>query len=256
MTVMQPYKTIIIDDEEPARLRLRNLAVHFSEFLEIVGEARNGEEAVEMIDSSQPDLIFLDIRMPGMDGFEVLKKIRNMPLVVFCTAYDEYALRAFDAFCADYLLKPVTKERIQSTVNKLKQFGNHHPGLNISDLIDQLAATQKNVEVTSIPVKSSDKVIFIRLEDVSYLKADEKYVTLVTKHAKSHLLDSSLKKLEEKLPHDFVRVHKSFIINKKLLKEVRKHFNNRFVLVMDDFEQTRIVSGRSYGQMVRELFEL
>ncbi|MBN2635964.1 MAG: response regulator transcription factor [Prolixibacteraceae bacterium] len=255
MTLNQPYKTIIVDDEAPARLRIKNLAGDFNDVIEIVDEAENGLQAVEQINRLKPDLVFLDIRMPGLDGLEVLKQINHFPTVVFCTAFDEFALQAFDSFCIDYLLKPVTKERFAQTINKLKLINGQQSEPNIRDLISKLSSTQKHEEVTSIPVKLGDKVVFVRLEDVSYFKADEKYVTLVTKHAKSFILDSSLKKLEDKLPPSFLRVHKSFIVSKNLLKEVHKHFNNRFVLILDDYEQTRITTGRNYYNIVKHLFD-
>ena len=251
-----PFKTVIIDDEPPARLRVRKLASEYPDVFEIAGEAENGEQAIEMATRLKPGLIFLDIRMPGLDGFEALKQLPYMPVVIFCTAYDDFALRAFDSFCADYLIKPLTTERFRQTVEKLKQFNGQSPGSDIYRLIEKLASDQPKAEVTSIPVKVGGRVIFIRLDEVSYFKADEKYVNIITKHAKSYLLDTSLKRLEEKLPGHFIRVHKSFIINKKLLKEVRKHFNNRYALILEDYEQTRIVSGRSYCESIKALFRI
>lgn len=256
MTASDSYRTIIVDDEFPARVRLKELATKYSELFRIQGEAENGEEAVEMINRLRPDLIFLDIQMPGLDGFEVLKKLSYMPIVIFCTAFDQYALKAFEASCVDYLLKPVAEERFSQTVEKLKKFNGPVNQANIYGLIEKLSAETKREVATSIPVKLGDRVIFVRLNDVSHFKADEKYVSVITKFGKSHIIDTSLRKLEEKLPTHFVRVHKSFIINRNLLKEVRKHFNNRFVLVLEDYEQNRITSGRSYYSDIKELFEL
>lgn len=121
--------------------------------------------------------------------------------------------------------------------------------------MEQFSQEYKKKEASSIPVKIGDRVIFLRLDEVSYLQADEKYVSIVTKHAKSYIFDSSLKKLEEKLPTDFIRVHKSYLINKNLLKEIRKHFDSRFVLIMDDYTQSKITSGRSYFQAIKLLLE-
>ena len=186
----------------------------------------------------------------------LIKALAYFPKVIFCTAFDRFALQAFDAHCVDYLVKPLTKERFSKTVEKLNQFDGNNSNLNLNKLIDQLTLKNKKSEATTIPVKVGDRVIFIRLEEVSFFKADEKYVSIITKHSKSYILDSSLIKLEDKLPSYFIRVHKSFIINKHLLKEVRKHYNNRFVLVLDDYEQSRITSGRSYYQSIKALFEM
>lgn len=250
------YKTLIIDDEPPARLRLKKMLASYTETFEIIGEAQNGEEAVAKIIALKPDLLFLDIQMPEMNGFEVLKQLPYFPKVVFCTAFDEYALQAFESHCIDYLVKPLSKERFAKTVEKLKHLHGNKSDLDLSKLIDQLSQENKKSEATTIPVKVGDRVIFIRLDEVSYFKADEKYVEIVTKQAKSHILDSSLKRLEEKLPNYFIRVHKSYIINKNLLKEIRKHFNNRFILIMDDYSQNKITSGRSYYAEIKGLFEM
>lgn len=124
-----------------------------------------------------------------------------------------------------------------------------------TNLWSSLAKNIKKNEVSSIPIKIGDRVIFLRLDEVSYLQADEKYVSIVTKLAKSYILDSSLKKLEEKLPVYFIRLHKSYLVNKNLLKEIRKHFDSRFVLIMDDYTQSKITSGRSYFQAIKSLVE-
>ena len=256
MNTNQPCKTIIVDDEPLARLRLQKLILEYPGTFEIIGEAENGEEAVEKINKLKPGLIFLDIQMPELNGFEVLKQLTYFPKVIFCTAFDEFALQAFDSNCIDYLVKPLTKERFAKTVEKLNQFNGNSNEINLNKLIEQFSLENKKSEATTIPVKVGDRVIFIRLDEVSYFKADEKYVSVVTKHSKSYTLDSSLKKLEDKLPAYFIRIHKSYLVNKNLLKEIRKYFNNRFVLILDDYDQSKITSGRSYYQEVKELFEI
>ena len=255
MKINQPWKTIIVDDEPLARIRLQTLAGEYPEKFEIIAEAENGEEAIEKINQMRPEIIFLDIQMPEISGFEVLKKLDFLPKVIFCTAFDEFALQAFDTNCIDYLVKPLTKERFAKTIDKLSLLNENSPEINLNKLIDQFNQEYARKEATSIPVKVGDRVIFVRLDEVSYLQADEKYVTIVTKHSKSYLLDSSLKKLEEKLPAYFIRVHKSYLINKNLLKEIRKHFNNRYVLILDDYSQSKITSGRSYYQAIKSLLE-
>lgn len=251
-----PFKTIIIDDEPLARLRLLKLISDYPKTFEIVGEAENGEEAVEKINMLKPELLFLDIQMPVYNGFEVLQRLNYSPKVIFCTAFDEFALQAFDSYCIDYLVKPLSKERFAKTVEKLIQFNGNNAEINLQKLIQQYPNINKKIEATTLPVKIGDKVIFVRLDEVSYFKADEKYVSVVTKHSKSYILDTSLKQLEEKLPLGFIRVHKSYIINKNLVKEIRKHFNNRFIFILDDYDQSKITSGRSYYQAVREFSEI
>lgn len=256
MKLNQPWKTIIVDDEPLARLRLQTLAGEHPDKFEIIAEAENGEEAIEKINRLHPEYIFLDIQMPEINGFDVLKKLDYLPKVIFCTAYDEFALQAFDTNCIDYLVKPLTKERFAKTIAKLNQFNENSPEIDLNKLIAQFNREHRKNEATSLPVKVGDRVIFVRLDEVSYIQADEKYVTVVTKHTKSYVLDSSLKRLEEKLPGYFIRVHKSFLVNKNLLKEIRKHFNNRFVLILDDYNQSMITSGRSYYNEIKAMFEL
>ncbi|WP_167617274.1 LytR/AlgR family response regulator transcription factor [Maribellus sediminis] len=255
MKLKQPWKTIIVDDEPLARLRLKKLADDYPDKFEIIAEAENGEEAIEKINRLRPEYIFLDIQMPEISGFEVLKKLDYLPKVIFCTAFDEFALQAFDTHCIDYLVKPLTKERFAKTIAKLDQLNDSNQEINLNKLIEQFNMEHRKNEATSIPVKVGDRVIFVRLDEVSYIQSDEKYVTVVTKHSKSYILDSSLKKLEDKLPDYFIRVHKSYLINKNLLKEIRKHFNNRFVLIFDDYNQSKITSGRSYYTEIKAMFE-
>ncbi|UCS95524.1 LytTR family transcriptional regulator DNA-binding domain-containing protein [Echinicola marina] len=255
MTTKQAYSTIIVDDEPLARMRLRSMIEEYPEKFEVIAEAENGEQAIEKINQLKPELICLDIQMPEINGFDVLKNLHYLPKVIFCTAYDEFALKAFDTNCIDYLVKPLTKERFARTIEKMEQLSDNRSNINMDQLIEQFNRQLQKTETSSIPVKVGDRVIFIRLDEVSYFQADEKYVNIVTKHAKSYILDSSLKKLEEKLPDYFIRVHKSYLINKKLLKEINKYYNNRFVLVLDDYSQSKITSGRSYYQEIKSLLE-
>lgn len=250
------YKCLIIDDEHPARLRLKQLICLYPDIFMLIGVAKNGIEAVSLIETLKPDLIFLDIQMPGLSGFEVLQNTQHKPLVIFCTAFDQFAFKAFEAASVDYLLKPVSDERFAQTVEKLQRFNGSSNDDVIYKLLQNLSQNNVKETPTSIPVKVGEKIIFIRLDDVSYFKADDKYVEIITRQAKTYLLDASLKKLEEKLPDHFLRVHRSYIINKNLLKEARKYFNNRFILIMEDYDQSKIVSGKSYGQEIKRMFEL
>lgn len=250
--MITPYSTLIIDDEPPARKGLQNLLGHFPETFKVVGLAENGTEAKEKIAQLKPDVLFLDIEMPGLSGFELLQQLEHIPIVIFCTAYDQYALKAFDTNCVDYLVKPIQIERLQQTVNKLKLFKNNNQWPQ--DLLKTLQDISKQKEIkhmTSITVKKDNKLIFVKLEDVSHFKADERYVTVYSKKG-LFLTDESLSQLEQKLPGQFLRVHRGIIINTNHVLEVQKYFNNRFTITLNDNTRTSITSSRGYKQQITE----
>lgn len=250
--MQQTYSTILIDDEPPARQRLKELLASHDPMFRVVAEAANGFEAVELINTLRPDLIFLDIQMPGMDGFEMLKQLNHKPIVIFCTAFDEYALQAFSASGMDYLLKPVQQERLGQAVEKLKHLGGND---RFDELISMMATMQplNNRKMTSVAIKTGDKVLFIRLEEIAYLEAKDKYVTLHTKSGKEHLIDQPLKQLEDKLPSNFVRIHRAFVVNADMLKEISKYFSSKYVVILADNAQTRLISSRSYKDEILSL---
>ncbi|MCL4156677.1 UNVERIFIED_CONTAM: hypothetical protein GTU68_022434, partial [Idotea baltica] len=135
-----PYKTLIIDDEPPARIRLQKLLENFTDTFQVIGFAEDGLEAKEKIEALKPDLIFLDIEMPELTGFEMLEQLTVIPIVIFCTAYDQYSLQAFETNSIDYLLKPVSLERLQQSVNKLKLFTENEASQNILELLKELSS--------------------------------------------------------------------------------------------------------------------
>jgi len=247
------YRTLIADDEQPARDRLKRLlAVHASQ-IEVIGEAENGRQCIAMIDMLKPDLLFLDIQMPGFNGFEVLQQASYLPVVVFCTAFDEYALKAFETNSIDYIVKPVKAERIQKSIEKLDSLKNHSDKQELLTIIDSYLNKTPKKEITSIPVKLGERMLFVRVEDISYFHADEKYVTIFTKDGKSYLCDFSLKSLEEKLEVTFLRIHRSLLVNKIRIKEINKHFGSRYIIKLDDVNQTKLISGRSYSEQMKGL---
>lgn len=245
------YKTLVIDDEPPARKRLLNLLENFTDTFEVVGVAENGLIAKEKIEVLKPDLIFLDIEMPELTGFEVLETLTYIPIVIFCTAYDQYSLKAFETNSIDYLLKPVRLERLQQSVNKLKSFSKTLPDQNIVGLLKELSSKKEEHQMTSITVKKEGKLIFIKLEDVSHFSAEERYVAV---HAKEgvFLTDESLSQLEQKLPANFLRVHRAVILNKNYVSEVQKYFNSRYVITLKVNKETKITTGRSYNEMIKK----
>ncbi len=249
------FRSIIVEDETPATERLKRLLSEFPE-IEVIAEATNGIEAVEIIDALNPDLLFLDIKMPGKNGFEVLKSIQPSPYVIFCSAYDEYALQAFEEKSIDYLVKPVRKEKLEKSIQKLNTFSSTDHYNHLLDSVQELLSLKQPAEVTTLPIKKSDRVIFLKLADITHFNASEKYVEVHTLKGVTHLTDQSLRLLEEKLPLNFIRIHRSYIINTDKIKEIRKHFGGKYSFILDDTRSTAILSGRSYYQTVKSLFDL
>jgi two-component system, LytTR family, response regulator len=252
----QLYKAIVIDDEPAARRLMKSLLLDYKDTVEVIAEAGNGREAIERIEALKPDLIFLDIQMPDLTGFEVIEKLQHKPNIIFTTAYEQYAIKAFETFSIDYLLKPIKEERLEQSIAKLKQFGKSESILDISGLqqiIGQLKAPQK---ATALPIRTGDRIILVRFEQIVYLEANDKYVFIYTTEGQKYLTDQTLTALEEKLPQQFYRIQKSFIINKEKIREMHKHFNGRFLFMMDDKPGTKLTSGRTYYDAIKDEFGL
>jgi two-component system LytT family response regulator len=246
------WKTIVIDDEQLARQRLKRLLKKYDE-ITVIAEAEDGAEGLGLIDLYQPDLIFLDIEMPVLNGFEMLAKLKHTPKVVFTTAYDQYAIKAFEEGSIDYLLKPIEVERLDKTIKKLKQTNLIAAPLQIEELIKQM---QQKKAIKTLTVKLGDKILLIKLTDIVYVQAEDKYVFLHTIDGKKHLTDFTLSMLEEKLPEEFLRIHRSEIINTEYIKEIRKGFNGALVFVLNNAAETRVTSSRSNSEILRARFDI
>ena len=244
------YKTIVIDDEPLARERLLKLLGNFPETFQVVATAKNGREAKQKITELAPDVIFLDIEMPGLTGFQLLEELETLPIVIFCTAYDQYALKAFEMSSIDYLVKPVRLERLEKTIEKLKLFDRNLSSKNILTMIKEVSQQQQTKQMTSITVKKGERLIFIKLEAISHFEANEKYVSVYSKN-ETHLSEQSLTQLAQKLPANFLRVHRGVIINTNFVAEVQKYFNSRFVISLTNKKKTNITTGRSYNEQIK-----
>lgn len=252
-----PLKTILIDDEPLALSRLRRLLQKYPDTFQIIGEAQNGVEGLVQINQLQPDLIFLDIEMPLLNGFEMLAKLSRMPMVIFSTAFDQYAVRAFEEKSVDYLLKPVEDERLQKTIEKLrtmtdrvKDNGSNPYTENLLRLLEEMKPKK---EIFSLSVKSGDRILLIQLTEITHFEAEEKYVFLNTLDGQKYLLNYTLTSLEEKLPDHFLRISRAGIVNSHHIKEIRKHFNGKFTLMMRDRKASQLSSGSTYGDVIRHL---
>ncbi len=255
-----PLKTILIDDESLALSRLRRLLEKHTDIFNIVSEAKNGAEGLVAIDKHGPDIIFLDIEMPLLNGFEMLSKLAKMPLVVFSTAYDQYAIRAFEENSVDYLLKPVENDRLLKTIDKIKNIieagsgsGGHNPyNENLMRLLEEMKPKK---EVFSLSVKSGDRILLIPLTEITHFEAEEKYVFLNTLDGQKYLLSYTLTSLEEKLPAHYLRISRAGIVNSHHIKEIQKHFNGKFMILMRDRKASQLSSGSTYGEVIRHLLD-
>jgi two-component system LytT family response regulator len=244
------WKTLIIDDEQLARQRLKRLLKPYDE-LEIIGEAVNGADGLEQIEALRPDLIFLDIEMPVLNGFEMLSKLSRQPKVVFTTAYDQYAIKAFEEDSIDYLLKPIEAERLEKTIKRLGQAQTQTTEpLPLEALMKQLLVKK---DIKTLTVKIGDRVLLIKLSDILFIDAEDKYVFLHTADGKKHLTDFTISALEDKLPEQFIRIHRGTIINTDHIKEIRKGFNGAMVFLLNQTD-AKLSSSRSNGDMLRDRF--
>jgi len=216
-------RALIVDDEPLARDRIREMLKEHPE-IEVIGEARNGREAIDSVVSHNPDLVFLDIQMPDLDGFDVLQNlnVEHLPVIIFVTAYDQHALRAFDAHAVDYLTKPFDRKRFAEAVDQAKIYlkGAKEPDTaRILSMLQEIRASERYLE--RFAIKNGEKVFFVRAEDVDAIEAQGNYVRLNLGNS-SHLLRDTLNNIESQInPRRFVRIHRRTIVNIDRIKEVQ-----------------------------------
>ena len=243
--------SIIIDDEKISRDRLRRLLQSFND-LKIISEADNGKDAISQINKDKPDLVFLDIQMPEFTGFEVLKRINHYPAIIFVTAYDEFALKAFEVNSIDYLLKPIEENRLESAVDKAKRYISKKEDVNYNDLINFVYKQ----EIEQFTVRFGDKVLFIDISDVSYIESKDKNVFIHLVNGKEYVIDFTLNHLEKQLSRSFCRIHRSYLLNKKQIKEADRLGNGKYRFIMKDNVMTNINSSIGYSENVKKLFQI
>lgn len=251
---------LVIDDEPLARKRMISLLEEYSSEIEILGEAESGAQAISKIKEMTPDVVFLDIQMPDMDAFEVLHALDadEVPLVIFTTAYDNFALKAYEENTVDYLLKPVEPERLAIAVEKLsKQVPEEK--LDIPVPPDFSWERFRNIVDLSgfymqrLQVKKGDRILFVNIDEVIRFHSEDKYTTVYTVNDQ-HIIDTPLIELEKKLdPRHFVRVHRSSIVAIDYIAECRKTDEGRVTIVLHDKNNTELLVSRSLVKKVRSL---
>jgi two-component system, LytTR family, response regulator len=239
---------LIVDDEKLARDLIIEYLRGYPE-LELLGECAKGTEAVEKINSLKPDLIFLDVQMPGMNGFDVLEEIEHEPYVIFITAYDQHAIKAFEKNAVDYLLKPLDEDRFRTAINRaLKRKGLEQN--NMDELMESLKPERKASYDSHLFVQKSEKLFNLAIDDILFLEASGDYTVITTK-TDQYVSSSGIGRLEELLTPDiFFRVHRSTIININHLKEIEKHFNGGMMVKMHNGKTFPV--SRTYAKMIRK----
>ena len=250
---------LVIDNEPLARKRMISLLEPYSSEIEILGEAGSGAQAVKMIHETMPDVVFLDIQMPDMDAFEVLHSLQgdDVPLVIFTTAFDNFALKAFEENTVDYLLKPVAPERLAASIEKLRKA---IPQVDATPIPADLnweklrnLVDMSGLYLQRLQVKVGDRIVFVNIDEVIRFHSEEKYTTVYTVNGQ-YVIDTTLVELEKKLdPKHFTRVHRSHIVAIDYIAECRKGDAGRMVMVLRDKAATQLVVSRSLVKKIRTL---
>ena len=246
-------RALIVDDEPLARRRIKSLLAHDSS-VEVIGECSDGQKAVNSIRDLAPDLVFLDVQMPAMDGFQVISTMgsERMPTVVFVTASDQYALKAFDVNALDYLLKPFNRSRFQKTLARVKATIQHKESSGVNDQLLALLGDLRREQAMPdrFVIKSGGRVVFLRVEEIDWISTVGNYVRLQVGRA-SHLMRETMSVMEAKLdPDRFMRIHRSTIVNLDRVKEVQPWAKGEYVVIMRD--GTRLNMSRRYRDRLNE----
>ncbi|MGC1902728.1 MAG: LytTR family DNA-binding domain-containing protein [Candidatus Acidiferrum sp.] len=254
--------TIIVDDEKPARDELAFLLKAFPE-INVIGQGKNGVEAVTLIKEHSPDLVFLDVQMPGLDGFGVLRKLverkMKVPHVVFATAFDHYAVQAFDVNAVDYVLKPFDKARIAKAIQRARKVMETQTTTTerLEQLVNQLNGSKQTARPARILVKSGQRLLLVDAEDLVFASIDDGMISIVGRDVEGTSNYRTLDELQAALDSDaFWRPHRSHLVNIHHIKEVVPWFKSSYQLKMADRKQTEIPVSRVQTKRLRELFKL
>ena len=252
---------LIVDDEQPARDELAYLLRNFPD-VEIAGQGKNGVEAVSLIRELSPNLVFLDVQMPGLDGFGVIKKLldRNtlLPYFVFVTAYDHYAVRAFEVNAVDFLLKPIERNRLEKALQRVSgMMEASEAAFQKLDRLVQMIEERPGAQSSKLVVKSGNRMVLVDSSDIIYATIDDGIIRIVTKDLDGQSNFRTVEELQNNLdPNTFWRVHRSYLVNINRIKEVVPWFKSSYQLKMQDRQETEIPVSRAQTRKLRELLNL
>ncbi len=230
------YKTVLVEDEVIAMSSLKRILVEFENKVEIVGTAANGPDAVGIINELKPQLVFLDIQIPGFNGFDVLKRLDYKPKVIFTTAFDQYALDAFDNLTIDYVLKPLSADKIAKAIDKLEQLGQTSDA-RIDSLLEYLNTPKR------ISIQADNKIVFLTPDEIYFCSSDSKYTRIHT-YNDSYLVTKTLSQLETELGKSFLRLHRGNLVNSIYIKEIIKLSSVKWIARMQDKKHTELPISR------------
>lgn len=251
---------LIVDDEQPARDELAYLLRDFPE-VEVVGQGKNGVEAAGLIKELNPSLLFLDVQMPGLDGFGVIRKLMEkkvrLPQVIFVTAYDQYAVQAFEVNAVDYILKPISKARLEKALARVRRAGGSDDATQKLDKVVEMLERRPVPQKNKLVVKAGGRLYLLDSEDVVYASIEDGVISIVTREFEGQSNFRTVEELQNALdPKVFWRVHRSYLININRIKEVIPWFKSSYQLKMDDRKQSEIPVSRAQTRKLRELLNL
>lgn len=254
---MKKIRTIVVDDEPLARLRIVNLLKKI-DYVSIIGECKNGREALKSIKSYKPDLVFLDIQMPDLNGFDVLSQAQfnPIPFIIFVTAYDQYALKAFDVHAVDYLLKPFDDERFMTALQHAKQQLDLKENAFLHKKMLRLLENyqhQQSDELSAIEIKEKGRSVIVNIEDIYSFETQGNYVKIYASK-KSYLYRETLQNIENQVnPRIFLRIHRSLLLNTNYVQKVKYQGNNQFLFTLQNGQS--LLSSRSYREDIVNYME-
>jgi two-component system, LytTR family, response regulator len=242
-------RTIIVEDEELARNLLKNYLKNF-DYIELIAECQNGFEGVKNINELKPDLVFLDIQMPKITGFEMLELLDHKPEIIFTTAYDQYALKAFEFNAADYLLKPFSRDRLVSALDKVMERIQKQEATS-GDVIENIINFPKGEYLDRVVVKDRHKINIIPVDKIRYIESMDDYVMIYTKEGR-HIKQKTMKYFETTLnPNEFIRIHRSYIVKVEEIKEIQQYEKESFIVILHD--KTKLKVSKSGYKKIKEI---